>query len=50
MNITHLAAWCAAHAPAEVEYLCNTMAWSAFWLWTGWVLAMLTILLTGGRK
>lgn len=48
--ILELATWCAAHTTAEVEYLCGSMLWSAFWLWTGWVIAMLTILLTGGRK
>lgn len=48
--ILELAAWCAAHAPAEVEYVCNSFAWSAVWFCVGWVLAMLTFLLTGGRK
>lgn len=45
-----IAVWCAAHAPAEVEYVCSSFAWSAFWFVLGWVTTVVTIILAGGRK
>lgn len=48
--IPPLLAQCAAHAPAEVEYLCSSFLWSVFWFLVGWVFALCTVILTGGDK
>lgn len=42
--------YCAAHAPAEVNYLCDSALWSALWFALGWVTCYCTTYLTGGRK
>lgn len=34
----------------EVEYLCSSLTWSAFWFVLGWLACICTVLLTGGRK
>jgi hypothetical protein len=39
-----------AQASAEVEYVCSSLAWSAGWFVIGWVVALLTVIASGGRK
>lgn len=49
-DLIHLALYCAAHAPAEVEYVCNSFAWSGVWFFIGWIICAIGSIIFGGHK
>lgn len=50
MTTLEIIACCAAHTPAEVEYVCSSFLWSALWWCLGFVTAMCVRIFLGGSK